>query len=97
MWSDEAPIEALYSPGYGTVVGGHHDLRSGGHGAQGLLIVRDPAGRSIEASEASGRDLAPSILQLMGVPVPETMEGRSLVRAQESEPDEAEPNRVTAQ
>ena len=42
MWSDEAPIEALYSPGYGTVVGGHHDLRSGGHGAEGLLIVRDP-------------------------------------------------------
>ena len=96
MWSDEAPIDALYSPGYGTVVGGHHDLRSGGHGAEGLLIIRDPAGRPIEAGEASGRDLAPSILQLMGVPVPETMEGRSLVKALEPKRDEAEPNRVTA-
>ena len=96
MWSDEASIEALYSPGYGTVVGGHHDLRSGGHGAEGLLIVRDPAGRSIEAGEASGRDLAPSILQLMGVPVPETMEGKSLVKAQEPTPDRAESNSVTA-
>ncbi len=97
MWSDEAPIEALYSPGYGTVTGGHHDLRSGGHGAEGLLIIRDPAGRPIEAGEASGRDLAPSILELMGVPVPETMEGRSLVRAPELELNEAQPNRITAQ
>ena len=97
MWSGEAPIEALYSPGYGTVVGGHHDLRSGGHGAEGLLIVRDPAGRSIEVDEASGRDLAPSILQLMGVPVPETMEGKSLVKAQAPTPDRAESNSVTAQ
>ncbi len=55
------------------------------------------AGRPIEAGEASGRDLAPSILQLMGVPVPETMEGRSLVKALEPKRDEAEPNRVTAQ
>lgn len=76
-WSPEAPIEALHSPGYGTVVGAHRDHRSGGHGPQGLLCVSGAPGHFAGGHIA---DLAPTVLGLLGVPIPPGGDGRSLLR-----------------
>jgi len=75
-WSAEAPIEALYSPGYGTVVGAHRDYRTGGHAPQGFLYVSGAAGRLAGAHIA---DVAPTVLDLLGVPLPPDLDGRSVL------------------
>jgi len=75
-WSAEAPIDALYSPGYGTVVGAHRDYRTGGHGPDGLLAVSGGRGQFVGAHIT---DVAPTVLDLLGVPVPSRLDGRSLV------------------
>lgn len=78
FWSPRAPIHAVHSPGYGTVHGSHSDLRTGGHAPKGFLAVRAP-GRPLDLSSAppSGKDVAPTVLDLLGVAVPSEMEGRS--------------------
>ncbi|MEO8603423.1 MAG: alkaline phosphatase family protein, partial [bacterium] len=73
-WSPAAPIEALYSPGYGTVVGAHRDYRTGGHGPEGFLSISGATGRLAAAHIA---DVAPTVLELLGVPVPPDLDGRS--------------------
>ncbi len=81
-WSGEAPLDEVYSPGYGTVIGRHVDRRSGGHAGEGFLIARDQTGRAaFDLAGACGKDLAPTVLDLLAVPVPPTMEGRSLMRS----------------
>ena len=80
-WSGEAPLDKVYSPGYGTVIGRHVDRRSGGHAGEGLLIARDQTGRTaFDLDGACGKDVAPTVLDLLDVPVPASMEGRSLTR-----------------
>ena len=81
LWSQEAPIDALYSPGYGTVVGSHNDLRTGGHASKGFLIMRSADGAGFDHPEGNAKDVAPTVLSLLGVEIPEEMEGRSLVGA----------------
>ena len=78
LWAQDAPIDALYSPGYGTVVGSHNDLRTGGHAPQGFLAMKGPDLRPLESSDGNAKDIAPTVLHLLGVPIPEEMEGRSL-------------------
>ena len=78
FWSPEAPIEELYSPGYGTVAGDHGDLRTGGHAAEGFLILRSSRAYLHEPAGASAKDVAPTVLDLLDVPIPAAMEGRSL-------------------
>ncbi len=82
-WDAAAPIEEVHSPGYGTVIGGHNDLRTGGHASQGFLAVAGPNAPHIEwpDGEPDGKDLAPTILDLLDVSVPPEMEGQSLVAA----------------
>jgi len=81
LWDASAPIEQVHSPGYGSVVGGHNDLRTGGHASEGFLAVVGPDARKIEwpKNHPDGKDLAPTILELLDVSVPVEMEGRSLV------------------
>ena len=82
FWSDEAFISEVRSPGYGTVAGAHHDLRTGGHAAYGFLAMRGPdLAVDFASREPTGKDIAPTVLRLLGVPVHEAMEGRSLVEA----------------
>jgi predicted AlkP superfamily phosphohydrolase/phosphomutase len=81
FWSDEAFISEVRSPGYGTVAGAHHDLRTGGHAAYGFLAMRGPElAVDFATREPTGKDIAPTVLRLLGVPVPETMEGRPLLK-----------------
>ena len=75
-WSPEAPIEALYSPGYGTVVGAHRDMRTGGHGPDGMVVVGGARGPLTGAHIV---DVAPTVLALLGVPAPPDLDGRSLL------------------
>ena len=79
LWSQEAPIDALDSPGYGRVAGSHGDLRTGGHASQGFFIMRSADGRRFDRHQGNAKDVAPTVLSLLGVEIPEEMEGRSLV------------------
>lgn len=82
MWSREAWIGEVRSPGYATVTGSHRDLRTGGHDAMGFCLLQAPglAADLDGAPEPTGKDIGPTVLRLLGVPVPDTMEGRSLIR-----------------
>ena len=81
-WSGEASLDEVWSPGYGTVVAPHRDRRTGGHAEQGILIVRGvPQDMALHLDDACGKDLAPTALHLLGVPIPDNMEGRSLMAA----------------
>lgn len=80
FWSNESSIDAVRSPGYGTVAGSHNDPRSGGHTAKGFLIP--PAeGGEFDLDTADVKDLAPTVLSILNVPIPAEMEGHSLLRA----------------
>jgi predicted AlkP superfamily phosphohydrolase/phosphomutase len=81
LWSNEHPITALYSPGYGTVTGAHRDQRTGGHNAEGFLAMSRLDGFESALAGAAGNDLAPTVLRMLGVPIPPHMVGRSLVRS----------------
>ncbi len=80
MWVGDAPIRALYSPRIGTVSGENPERRSGAHRPYGFLAasgkhikhVRDLGGASI-------MDIAPTILYLMGQPIPSDMDGKVLL------------------
>jgi predicted AlkP superfamily phosphohydrolase/phosphomutase len=81
FWSAERPIDALRSPGYGTVVGPHRDHRSGGHSMTGFLALSEPG---LRLDDADVKDVAPTVLRLLDVPVPAEMEGRALVATRAS-------------
>jgi len=79
FWSPEAPIQKLHSPGYGTVAGVHRDLRTGGHAADGFLLFRSSSAELRETVGSNAKDIAPTVLDLLNVPIPAEAEGRSLV------------------
>ena len=80
MWAGGRWIEEVRSPGYGTIAGGHRDLRTGGHNPEGFLAMRRPNSKvDFDFREPTHEDIAPTVLDLLGVPVPSFMEGRSLV------------------
>ena len=81
MWSSEHSIDSLYSPGYGTVHGSHNDLRTGGHAPGGFLVASNSIAETMDFDNADCKDIAPTVLQLLDVPIPETMEGRGLLTA----------------
>jgi predicted AlkP superfamily phosphohydrolase/phosphomutase len=80
LWSADHSIDALESPGYGTVAGSHNDLRTGGHAPNGFLMASASLAARLDLDDADGKDIAPTILDLLGAPVPDSMEGRSLLR-----------------
>jgi hypothetical protein len=80
LWSADHSIDALESPGYGTVAGSHNDLRTGGHAPNGFLMASASLAARLDLDDADDKDIAPTILDLLGAPVPDSMEGRSLLR-----------------
>jgi predicted AlkP superfamily phosphohydrolase/phosphomutase len=80
FWNNEHSIDAVHSPGYGTVVGSHSDPRSGGHTTKGFLIPPEGRSAGFELTDPDVKDLAPTVLSILDVPVPSEMEGRSLLR-----------------
>ncbi len=84
QWSGSpaANLRAIVSPRYGRIAwptpGQNPEGRSGNHLPQGMLIA---AGANIKSGNITGAhilDLAPTILALLGQPIPSHMEGRSL-------------------
>ena len=81
-WDHSAPINALRSPAIGTVTGSLEVERSGDHYPGGLLIASGPSFTSGRIDERiRTMDLAPTILQFFGVPIPATFQGRSVLNA----------------
>ncbi len=86
QWSDTpaASLGALVSPRYGRIVwptpGQNPEGRSGNHRQQGFLIAAGPGIKSGNITDAHILDLAPTIMTLLGQPVPPEMEGRPLLR-----------------
>jgi arylsulfatase A-like enzyme len=42
------------------------------------MILRAPQARLGNTQDANAKDVAPTVLDLLGVPIPDSMEGRSL-------------------
>lgn len=80
LWAKDAPINELYHPELGTISAARGDLRKSQHTPEGFMIA---AGAHIErgavVTGASVLDLAPTILYLMGSPVPRDLDGRVLL------------------
>ena len=78
-WAGDAPIRALASPRIGRVDGELPDKRTGAHLPYGFLL---PVGEHIHPGngvvEGSIMDIAPTILYLMGQPIPRDMDGKVL-------------------
>ena len=77
-WAHHVPINALSSPTIGTVTGALAAERTGDHWAQGLLVGRSPHFCRGEIGEIRTQDLAPTLLDLLGVAIPPGYEGRSV-------------------
>jgi predicted AlkP superfamily phosphohydrolase/phosphomutase len=77
-WQHYAPLNALRSAAIGTVSGSLTAERTGDHWPQGLLIGRSPHFVSGDIGEIRTQDVAPTLLDLLGVPVPAEYEGCSL-------------------
>lgn len=80
-WQHEAPITALRSPRIGTVSGVLTADRTGDHWQQGLLLAHGPIFRHGEIDAIRTQDVAPTLLELLEVPVPPQYEGRSAATA----------------
>ena len=83
-WS-EAPASqhrAISSPQFGVITwptpGHNPEGRSGNHRSQGMLIAAGPGVQAGEIRKADILDLAPTILSLLGQPIPPAMEGKPL-------------------
>ena len=76
-WHHDDPITALRSPRIGTVSGVSAADRTGDHWQQGLLLGRGPLFGHGEIGPIRTQDIAPTLLDLLGVPIPSGYEGRS--------------------
>src|SRR6266704_209328 len=73
------PIRAVRSPRIGTVAEDFPFERSGDHRSNGLLAGLGPRFPSGEIkSEVRTEDIAPTVLEFFGVPIPSHYEGRSV-------------------
>lgn len=80
IWQEESVADVVDSPDFGRI-GPVPFLRTGSHRSDGFLIAK---GEGIEANTtlAPGHslDLAPTIVNLMGSPMPDYFEGQSLLQ-----------------
>lgn len=67
---------------YSDLVHGTGLVKSGCHDPKGMMILYGPGvRRGVRIAEANNLDIAPTLLTLMGLPVPEEMKGRALSEA----------------
>jgi len=79
LWQD-CPTDVVDSPDFGRI-GPVTYYRSGGHRSRGFLMASGPGitpGSSLPAGQAI--DIGPTILELMGAPIPDYCDGKSLLR-----------------
>ncbi|MBE9181754.1 alkaline phosphatase family protein [Oculatella sp. LEGE 06141] len=79
IWQEETASDAVESPDIGRIGPVPHH-RSGSHRAEGFLVVK---GADIDAGstlpEGHSLDLAPTLLSLMGAPIPDHLEGKPMI------------------
>jgi predicted AlkP superfamily phosphohydrolase/phosphomutase len=78
-WDHGAPISALRSARIGTVTGSLEADRTGDHRQQGLLLGRGLAFGPAPPRSMRTQDLAPTLLDFLGVPIPSDYEGESVL------------------
>ncbi|MGH7801126.1 MAG: alkaline phosphatase family protein [Thermodesulfobacteriota bacterium] len=79
-WTGDAPIRALYSPRIGIVIGNNPDKRSGEDRSDGFFIAYGKhIARAKFVKDADIIDIAPTVLYLMGEPIPQDMDGKVLL------------------
>ncbi|MEL7037892.1 MAG: alkaline phosphatase family protein [Cyanobacteria bacterium J06592_8] len=78
VWQEEYVTDVMESPDYGRF-GPLPPYRSASHRSQGFILATGPD-INPDSTLSSGHvlDLAPSILDLMGAPIPEHMEGKPM-------------------
>jgi predicted AlkP superfamily phosphohydrolase/phosphomutase len=80
VWQEAVATDVVESPTLGRI-GPIPHFRTGSHRARGFLMAQGPGiepGAELAAGHAL--DLAPTILQLMGAPIPDYCEGQPLVK-----------------
>jgi predicted AlkP superfamily phosphohydrolase/phosphomutase len=81
LWDQSFPWNTVRSPRLGTLRIRRQDSRAGSHTTYGFFIARGPAfAPAHEVVGASVYDIAPTVLDLAGVDVPDDMDGGSLGR-----------------
>jgi predicted AlkP superfamily phosphohydrolase/phosphomutase len=73
-----------------SIIGPNLATRSGGHRMNGIFLARGPqiaAGAAVDGAQIV--DVAPTILQLLDLPIPEHVDGRVLAEAFRERPQEA--------
>ncbi len=79
VWQEEYATDVVESPHVGRIGPVPH-YRAGSHRPQGFMIANGPGIVPNQTTEYIGHalDIAPTILQLMGAPIPETIDGKPL-------------------
>lgn len=79
MWNEETLADLVESPSFGRI-GPVPYQRTGSHTPNGFLLIHNADEYSLsEVKNGSALDLAPTILDLMGAPIPGHFEGQSLL------------------
>lgn len=84
IWQKEYASDSVDSPTYGRIGPVPH-YRGGSHRPEGFILAAGPNVSKIEANtntQPHVLDLAPTILDLMDAPIPDYLEGTSLVKSQ---------------
>jgi predicted AlkP superfamily phosphohydrolase/phosphomutase len=80
LWDQDFPWSSLHSPRFGTLRLRRQDARSGSHTPHGFVILAGPGvPAGIELTGHSIYDIAPTVLDAAGVPIPPELDGRPLV------------------
>jgi len=81
LWQEEYATDVVDSPELGRI-GPVPYLRTGSHRSRGFMVVQGPGiepGTSLPHGHAL--DLAPTVLELMGAPIPDYFEGKPMVQS----------------
>lgn len=81
IWQEEYLTDVVESPEYGRI-GPFPPYRAGSHTPEAFILGAGPdipAGATLE-TKGHSLDVAPTVLDLMGVPIPEYMDGSPLLR-----------------
>ncbi|MFN2383426.1 MAG: alkaline phosphatase family protein [Gemmatimonadota bacterium] len=94
QWASDAPIIALEHPRLGRFEGPPWDIRKTQHAHDGFLLAAGPG--IVPGARLDGLttlDIGPTVLHLLGQPVPPEMEGRVVVELLARRTAEGEPGR----
>ncbi len=79
LWDQSFAWNTVHSPRFGTLHIRQQDSRTGGHSSHGFVLMTGPeVAAGLELSVCSIYDIAPTVLQVAGVPAPDDLDGHPL-------------------